>query len=145
MATKAAAVEAVLHPRIRQNRSASLNAERTMFCGFVAALIGRKMTGMDVSLYYRQRSLARVARTLEATGTKNRAGRPFSRPALNYILRNRIYLGEIKYGSARAKSPELRIVTPATWNRAAKVRKAQRRRKVVPPLPGIFLPGHVTR
>ena len=80
------------------------------------------------SLYYRQRSLARVARELEETGTKNRAGRPFSRPALNYILRNRIYLGEITYGPARAKSPELRIVTPATWNRAAKVRKAQRRR-----------------
>ena len=69
-----------------------------------------------------------MARDLEATGTKNRAGRRFSRPALNSVLRNRIYLGEITYGSVRAKSPELRIVTPATWNRAAKIRKAQRRR-----------------
>ncbi len=78
--------------------------------------------------YYRSRSLSKLATRLEDDGILNRQGRSFTRGALAYILRNRVYLGEIRYGTARSKNAELRLVTPATWNRAAKIRKTQRRR-----------------
>jgi len=80
------------------------------------------------SLYYRMRSLADLAESLKNAGHVNRAGKPFSRGSLAYILANRLYLGEVAYGDVRAKNPELRVVTPAMWNRAAKVRRKQRRR-----------------
>jgi DNA invertase Pin-like site-specific DNA recombinase len=46
-----------------------------------------------------------------------RGGRPFSRGALYYLLRNRIYLGEIEHKGQVHRGEHAAILPPDLWNR----------------------------
>lgn len=84
--------------------------------------------------YARQGSLSALAGYLASRGLANR-GRPWSRQALLWILKNPAYTGAVASGPRLVRGAHPAIIPPAAF---ARIRKtlARRRRRKGPPLEG---------
>lgn len=78
--------------------------------------------------YLRNRSLAKVARRLEADGIRTRIGRPWSRAAVAFLLGNETYLGTVKYGDIRSRGNHPALVSPIIFHKVQKVKRQNVRR-----------------
>ena len=82
-------------------------------------------------LYIQKGSLLEVVRELKRRGwtTKRwitrkgqeRGGLPFEKNTLSYLLRNRIYLGQVSYGGSVHAGEHQAIVDAAVWERDQKL------------------------
>jgi site-specific DNA recombinase len=69
-------------------------------------------------------SLARTRDELELLGITNRKGKPWSKTALDHIVRNPVYVGKVKFNDECYKGEHQALIDQATFDRLQKARRS---------------------
>lgn len=79
------------------------------------------------SEYLRVKSIKKVAESLNERGSRTRRGCLWSRAALAWMLKNRVYIGRVVFGAVDVKGNHPAIISPIIFNKANKLIRKNRK------------------
>jgi site-specific DNA recombinase len=79
--------------------------------------------------YLKTGSLGKLKNELDTAGIHNERGKPFTRQALAYMLKNEFYIGKIEYGDIKTGGAHQAIITPHTFRKVGRALAAGNKRR----------------
>ena len=79
--------------------------------------------------YLKAGSLGKLKSDLDASGIFNERGKPFTRQALAYILKNNFYIGKVQYGDIETGGTHKALVSPYLFRKVYKALDAGNKHK----------------
>lgn len=73
-------------------------------------------------------SLGDLSQKLNKEKITNRRGATWSRPALAFMLSNKVYIGQVKYGGVKTTGKHPPIITPTVFDKIQHLKTENRRR-----------------